>query len=261
MIQDTILTLARALSTQSISMVDKWANQHCLLCRGAHPSDTSVCSGCQADWPRFSTPLCRICGDQALTEDRICDNCDRQRPPYIRASAAFPYTFPVKEAILRMKFSRQPEWAIALADLAYPCFEARFDQLHGMLLPVPLHPRRRARRGYNQAALIARQLSLRSGWPVNETLCRRVRNTPHQARLDLQARQSNLSRSFEVCAPVPDCPVIIIDDVVTSGSTVSAISQVLQGAGCEAIHVFSIARALSEPGLSQADSSSANEQT
>ena len=109
------------------------------------------------------------------------------------------------------------------------------------LIPVPLHPRRLAERGFNQAEEIARFISREVGVPVVGGICRRVRPTRMQSRLSDQDRRSNVAGAFE-CSQSPERPAIV-DDVVTTGATADALAAALITAGADRVQVWAVARA------------------
>jgi ComF family protein len=110
------------------------------------------------------------------------------------------------------------------------------------LVPVPLHPGRLAERGYNQALEIARVLGGGLDLPLDSRCCHRVAATPPQAGLDEVARRRNIRGAFAVHSPLPWSRVAIVDDVVTTGSTVSELARVLRRAGVREIEVWAAAR-------------------
>lgn len=116
------------------------------------------------------------------------------------------------------------------------------------LVPVPLHPRRRRARGFNQAALLARVLSLHLGAGLRENVVRRVRPTGQQARLpDPESRQHNVAHAFGArpCPPsAAGIGLVVVDDVVTSGATVRAVSEALAAAGWLVEGVLAVATSL-----------------
>ena len=117
-----------------------------------------------------------------------------------------------------------------------------------IIAPVPLHPRRLRERGYNQAALLSRELGKLNGLPVNEALVSRVQDTPQQARTgNRQARQDNVTGSFRASENARGLAVILVDDVVTTGATMSACSKALKDAGACSVWGLALAREASHP--------------
>jgi ComF family protein len=143
----------------------------------------------------------------------------------------------------RLKYTGASRVAEPLA----ACAEAALHRLLNIsgpatLVPVPVSEARRRRRGYNQAALIARALARRSGVAVAETLAR-SRETQAQHRLDRAARARNLRGAFTVDAPGPvPKDVILVDDILTTGATLDACSEVLLAVGARTVYGFAIAR-------------------
>ncbi|MGC9457033.1 MAG: ComF family protein [Halothiobacillaceae bacterium] len=150
----------------------------------------------------------------------------------------------VRLLVQRLKFSGDLAAARPLVEsLQAAVASGRDDQpLPDALLPVPLHPRRLAERGFNQAERLARPLSKQLGVPLSLNSLRRGVATAAQSQLDARARRRNVRGAFAVCGPVPD-HVAIVDDVVTTGSTVSEIARILRRAGCKRIEVWAAARA------------------
>ncbi len=121
------------------------------------------------------------------------------------------------------------------------------EHLHGPLpdlwLPMPLHANRIKDRGFNQAAEIARELSRQTGVPMQATLAARERDTPSQAGLKREARRKNMRGAFRCKADVAGLHVGIVDDVMTTGSTLDALAQTLKQSGADEVSCFVVARA------------------
>lgn len=149
---------------------------------------------------------------------------------------------PVRKAIHHFKYSN----AHALAGPLGALMTAWWDEhpLNGdVLVPVPLHSSRLRQRGYNQAALLARELGHHTGLPLEEQLLVRVRNTSAQMRLDAEQRRQNVSGAF--VAPSDTLRgrrVVLIDDVCTTGATLQACATALQDAGADTVQAFTLAR-------------------
>jgi ComF family protein len=115
-----------------------------------------------------------------------------------------------------------------------------------LIIPVPLHPERERERGFNQALLLARELTRLSGWPLDEhSVVRRTHTSRHRAGMDAKARRKSVADAFAVRHPklVAGRRVLLIDDVFTSGATVSACAAALKAAGAQAVFVLTLARA------------------
>lgn len=213
----------------------------CALCRRQPALETGLCEGCHGDLP-WLIAACPRCAEpvQGLP-GTPCARCQQDPPPFDRTHAAFSYSFPINQLLPAIKYQRRPAalgwlsrtFALLLAD--------RIDTPPRLLLPVPQHPLKELRRGFNQAALIARQLSAQLNIPVADTLVRKRHTTSQQAELGRAERQANLRGSFEVRGPVPD-HVALVDDVMTTGSTARELSRVLRARGAARIEVWVLAR-------------------
>lgn len=158
------------------------------------------------------------------------------------AFAPFEYKEKIRTSILAFKYSGRAEYAqfYAAAIWAYGKEKIRAWE-PDLILPVPVHPSRERKRGYNQAALIARELSAYSRIPVCESLVRRVKKTVPQNELSLQDRKKNLENAFALSAdqPVPK-RILIVDDILTSGSTADSLALKLKTAGAEKVFLCTI---------------------
>ncbi len=132
-----------------------------------------------------------------------------------------------------------------LATLLAAEIAARYgDLLPAIILPVPLHWRRLLLRGHNQAALIARTLGRRLGVPIEFDGTRRIRATRAQTGLDRATRRRNLVGAFACRVPVIERAVAVVDDVMTTGATLTAMARCLKAAGASEVHVWTLARTI-----------------
>ncbi len=169
-----------------------------------------------------------------------CAGCWR-RPGFIDGSCIpFAYAYPVDRLIIGLKFNGDLTAAAELAGLLLPrvAEQPRPD----CLIPVPLHPNRLSKRGYNQALEIARPIAAKLNLPIDCSSSVRVRPTATQVGMDARSRRRNVRRVFAVRATVPGSHIAIIDDVVTTGSTVQELARALKRAGVERVQVWAIAR-------------------
>jgi ComF family protein len=174
----------------------------------------------------------------------LCAACARERrAPAARSIdgvpvvAALKYAPPFDRVIQRFKYESRPDLARALAALLLPLPELSAR----VLIPVPLHPRRLAERGYNQAALLARELARSSRLVVEPRALIRVTDTPRQATLAKSARLANVAGAFRARDPaqLAGRPVALVDDVVTTGATLLGCIRALREAGAEVSAVIS----------------------
>ncbi len=230
-------------------MVYKWlkvnlfpAFHHpCLLCGDATDAPAGLCPPCLADLPRIAHP-CPRCGEALAAPSALpCGRCQRKPPPFDELVAACAWRPPVSGFVGALKFREQLPAARLLGHLLADAVADR--PRPEVLLSVPLHPRRLRTRGYNQAQEIARFVARRLALPLRPTLLRRIRPTPPQQGLDARDRRRNLRNAFTLAGPLPFRHVALIDDVVTTGSTVGEITRLLKRAGAERVVVWAAARA------------------
>ena len=172
---------------------------------------------------------------------RICGGC-LQTPPYFHVTRSpYAYQAPISHLITALKYQRRlslvPVLAGALAEHIENC-----SAVVDALLPVPLHTSKLRRRGFNQSLELARPLARRFGIPILHAL-QRHRATPAQSSLHADERRHNVRHAFRIAQPFDHQRVAIVDDVMTTGSTVNEIARLLATAGAEEIQVWCIARA------------------
>lgn len=165
--------------------------------------------------------------------------------PFQQVVAPFAFEPPAADLIRAIKFGGDLVANRVLATLLASEIAARYDDpLPAVIVPVPLHWRRLVLRGHNQAALIARTLGRLLGVPVEFDGVRRIRATRAQTGLDRAARQRNLVRAFACRVPVTDRTVAVVDDVMTTGATLTAMVHCLKSSGASAVHVWTLARTI-----------------
>lgn len=185
-------------------------------------------------------PLCTACGADARRAGPLCAACRAELARGAGVSvgpgiwAGFPYEGPAGALVRALKFSGH----VALADVmaAQITAHAPSELLAGEVVPVPLHPSRRRRRGYNQAALLAESLGRRAGLCIDDCLVRSGDPAPQMGR-GRRARMQSLLGRIEAPGRVPE-RALLVDDVVTTGATLAACAQALRAAGC--LHVGAV---------------------
>jgi ComF family protein len=163
-------------------------------------------------------------------------------PEYDSTQALLVYENPVSYLIRALKFNAHYPCARLLGMLMAEKLSASSDKPE-QIIPVPLHPQRYHQRGFNQAIEIARPIAGILNIPLNLTCCSRTLNTPPQARLSANERKKNLKNAFSVVKAPPAEHIAILDDVVTTGSTVDELAKALRKAGIKRIDVWACARA------------------
>ena len=205
--------------------------------------ESFCCRGCHADLP-WNDIQCGRCAKplQLPPGDGVdCAACQQRPPPFSLACAPLRYAFPVDAAIKALKFRRRLDYLPAFGAIlsaAASSLPADIDAL----LPVPLHWRRHASRGFNQAAELCKPLQRRSGLPVL-TGFHRARATPYQSGLSAAERSRNLRAAFKARGHTEARHVLIVDDVITTGETCRQLAGAVLAAGAESVSVLALARA------------------
>ena len=235
----------------------------CAVCGGELTSHTGVriCIACWSSLVPWDGPVCSRCGlpfasaralDSAVKE---CGACRLGGPAFDSARSFGLYTGKLRQVILRLKFGGEERLGVRLGELLVPTWRL-LPRIGGvapcLMMPIPLHPARQRERGFNQSDLLAEGLvrALRKQGGSGEVrLCpehlRRKRATPPQTGLSVAARRENLRGAFEVVRPeaVRARTVALIDDVMTTGATLSACARVLKRAGAAQVMGVTLARA------------------
>ncbi|MEJ2534402.1 MAG: ComF family protein [Gammaproteobacteria bacterium] len=217
----------------------------CLLC-GDAADDANLCNGCRGDLPR-NEPACVRCAlPLPDAREEQCGACLRRSPPWDRARAALRYAFPVDVLVTRLKFRGQLAAAPALAGIMADRAPL-LDPVRDLLIPVPLHWRRKCMRGYNQAEQLARHLGRRTGIPVRAGWLARRRRTRAQSVLAAAQRRRNVRGAFSWRGPPSrDFGAILVDDVMTTGATLAECARLARRAGAGRVELWVAARALPE---------------
>ena len=211
----------------------------CLLC-SADSAASLLCPACTADLPQLPAALCPQCGEETTLGER-CGACLKDPPAFARTIALFRYEFPVDRLIQALKYGHQLPLAAWLGlRLGERLIAADYD----LLLPLPLHPSRLKTRGFNQSLEIARVTSRALGIPLNPHILTRIRATPSQAELPLRERGKNVRGAFECDRDLVGKRILLVDDVMTTGSTLREAARILKLHGAGPITVAVAARAL-----------------
>ncbi|MDH5611974.1 MAG: ComF family protein [Gammaproteobacteria bacterium] len=219
----------------------------CLMCGRSGQGGADLCEYCHQQLP-FNQTACSHCAlplPPGTSDNAVCGRCQKKPPYYNEAFSLFSYEQPVIWLIQQLKFNEKLVHARLLGQLlaASACIEHIGAGEEVCILPVPLYKKRLRQRGFNQSIELARALSKKTGWPMDLQRVVRIRDTSAQTGLDAKARRKNIRGAFAVVEPLPQKHVVIVDDVVTTGSTANELSRVLKKSGVKKITVLSLARA------------------
>ncbi|MFN3716320.1 MAG: double zinc ribbon domain-containing protein [Thiobacillus sp.] len=221
------------------SIFNQLAPPACLVCGAT--TRAPVCAGCQSDLPWHSSPHCPVCATPT-PQGQVCGACLKRPPAFDRTVAALVYRFPVDRLIPALKYHGRLAIAPALAGCMTPAL-ARAPR-PDVIVPMPLHPARLAQRGYNHAAEVARVLARTLGIRLDFGCCRRIRDTPPQQALKLEARRRNVRGAFSCDPAVAGLHIALLDDVMTSGTSLDELAATLKRAGAREVSNWVVARAL-----------------
>ena len=245
----------KGLNTLIYQQLNSLLPEHCLLCLASidpHNSLSlgdapSICRHCYRELPTLGNQ-CRRCalplydhGDSHINAT-LCGECLNSAATFDKTYCAFIYDAPIDQLINRIKhqadFSTLPMLNKALIDSV--SLEA-IEHLD-VLIPVPLHWRRQLMRGFNQATLITKALSKAFKIPYNDNLTKRHQATTAQQQFSRKQRLGNLKQAFQCSKEVRALHIGLVDDVITTGATVTAVSNSLLATGASSVTLFALAR-------------------
>lgn len=211
--------------------------------------DDRFCAACFGQLQAIGPPQCACCGLPLAHEGdaaALCGACLAEPPAFARARAPFAYGGPTRQLVLALKHGRRLHLARMMARAMLRVAGNLPDD--AVFVPVPSHRWRLWQRGFNQAAVIARQAALQSGRPLAVDALARIKATPSTKGLTRRARQKNVRGAFRVVRPdrIKGRTVVLIDDVMTTGATVAACAANLRRAGARQVEVLTYTRALRE---------------
>ena len=206
----------------------------CINCRNELPLHTTACARCAERLPK---PL-----NNSFYPECLCGHCQTQPPAFERCQAMLSYQAPADHLLQGLKFSGRLEMARILGELMANWLGSIIDNQPDMLIPMPLHRDRLRERGFNQAVELARPIARRLGLQMELHNCVRQKTTTPQSDLSRKERIKNVKGAFEVLKPVSG-HVVIIDDVMTTGSTAHELAKTLLQAGASNVDVWVCARA------------------
>jgi ComF family protein len=208
------------------------------------------CSRCLSEIHWIEPPFCSICGIPFIseeTENHPCGDCITQRKYFTIARAWGAYKGSLQEAIHRWKYEGRTHLTFFFAQWMAEGLNHywKADSLD-FLIPVPLHTHRLRKRGFNQALLLVKELSRRTGIPYRKSILQKKKPTLPQVNLSGAEREKGLKGAFHVIGEeaLKGKSVLLIDDVYTTGATVNECSKVLLRGGAERVDVFTLAHAI-----------------
>lgn len=233
-------------------MVNNWLNiiqdyllpPTCILCGNTGFDSQDICQGCFTDLHK-NIHCCYKCAEifeTANSSPQLCGHCISKSPAFDETHAPFIHQGIMRHLIATLKFNRQYKNARLLGYLLATQIK-KTAEIPDIILPVPLHKQRYRERGFNQSIEIAKALSKQLDIPIDTKSCIRIRNTVHQIDLPAKQRHKNIKNAFAVNQLIKTQHIAILDDVMTTGSTVNELAKVLKKAGVARVDVWVCARA------------------
>ncbi len=214
----------------------------CPICNRIASSRSGICPDCKRKLCHIEEPVCQKCGKPLDEETQWCDDCKRARHVYDEGRGALVYDEYMSTSIYRFKYNKKREFSAVYSRLIN---ERLGDKIRSwapdVMIPVPIHKDRLKKRGYNQALLIARDLSKLTKIPVRDDLAKRKIATKVQKELGASLRQNNLKKAFNVTPNVVKYEsVLIVDDIYTTGATIDALAACLKAAGVRKVYFVTL---------------------
>ena len=206
------------------------------------PFGEKICLDCMKKLKVITPPWCMRCGKKLFDEEEYCKDCRERDHDFVRGRALYEYTS-AAGSIYRFKYKERQEYADFYGEeIAFYLgdFIRRIEP--DALIPIPLHKKRKRKRGYNQAKLLAKSIGRQLEIPVEDHLLVRIRDTKPLKLLNPSDRQNNLKKAFNIARnDVKLKRVILIDDIYTTGSTIDEAAKTLRKNGIEDVFFLTLA--------------------
>lgn len=214
------------------------------VCANCKRAGSLLCAVCQAKLVWLEEPLCSLCGQTLTRPAPYCHDCQKRPLPLSQIRAAFLFAAPIPHLIHQLKYENCFALAEPLGAFMATAW-AKWQTAVDLVIPIPLHPQRHKKRGYNQSELLAQEFSRQVGLPYQPQALTRIRNTQPQVGLNSRARLRNLDGAFAVDeTAVQGRNILLIDDVCTTGATLVTAAKVLLAAEAQTVAGYCLARAM-----------------
>jgi ComF family protein len=208
-----------------------------------------VCPGCRAALSPIQEPRCKKCGRPVGQTEEFCGDCRRIERHFTEGVSVFRYDTCMRTSVLKFKYGGRREYADFYAHVMTRFAEKELRRWHpDVIVPIPLHQKKKRRRGFNQAELLAEKISGESGIPFSSSILVKKRNTHSQKELDERTRRANLKKAFSVQREILGLRILLVDDVFTTGSTMDAAAMCLREAGAETVFFLTLCTAIRDDG-------------
>lgn len=226
-------------------LIDWIYPRHCVLCDCLlGKKERYLCKSCGKVFPQpIQEPRCMKCGKSLQQEEKeYCYDCSKNEQEFTRGIGIFQYRDSLKDAVMRFKFKERREYGEFLGKLMCVYGKKFVMRIQPeVIIPVPIHKKKAAMRGYNQAEELAKIISKGFSIPIQTNLVLRKKFTKAQKELNRKERRKNLQEAFEVDPAMGKYKkVLIVDDIYTTGSTINAIAGKLKKVGVEEVYFLTL---------------------
>jgi ComF family protein len=218
----------------------------CILCHYPSHQPQDLCQRCLHELP-ILPQSCHRCANILASPAATCGACLKRPPVADAMHVLFSYQTPITKLIMELKFHENLVNAKLLGELMTTAILQRWycnKPLPALIIPIPLHHQRMRERGFNQALEISRPIANTLKIPIASQSCFRIKNTAAQARQHAQNRRRNMRGAFQINRAFNGLHVAVLDDVITTGSTLLEFTKTLRGAGASRIDIWCCAKTL-----------------
>ena len=218
----------------------------CILCeKEINYNGYDFCDECLKKLPYINSKVCLRCGEPINIQSNYCLNCKNTNHYFKKNVSCFEYTSPISNIIVDYKFNKAKYLGnIFSTFMVQKCIEENL--LPDVIIPIPLHKSRLKERGFNQAELLAKDFASKLNVPLLTNCIIRSKNTPKQSLLSPAERAANVQNAFVVIdkSSVKNKTILLIDDVYTTGATLSSCAKCLLNAKAKQVYCLTIAHAI-----------------
>ncbi len=217
--------------------------RHCLFCLEKTYSHSDLCHYCAATLS-LNSPCCLHCAEPLEQNSPQCGHCLSHTSHYDQVFSPYQYSAEMAYLIKQFKYQQKIYYARTLSELFIArSYQSSYFSLPQLLIPIPMHYQRLRQRGYNQAVELTRLLASHYDLPFDYLSFIRQRHTRLQAEMTARKRQKNVRNAFALKTAIRYSHIALVDDVMTTGSTVNEAARTLKAAGIKKVDVWTIARA------------------
>lgn len=214
----------------------------CPIChRILKKSSMLICGECAGEIAPVMEPRCFLCGKPVREEEEYCRSCSGKQRSFDQGRGIFLYDERMKASILRYKYDGRRQYGDFYAKAMYIYAQKDIRRWKpDVIVPVPLYPRKRRMRGFNQAEDLAVKLSRYTAIPAETEMLKKIKDTKSQKKINEKERRKNLQGAFEASDSVKGKKILVVDDVYTTGSTIDAAAASLKEAGAEKVYFLTV---------------------